>query len=307
MSADPIKQKEYLLFRGLTSVNAYFVLRLAVGLLLLFAATMKARQLSTVPTLKEGLLNAYGVNFLAVEWEIFLGFWLILGPYPSQTRKFTAFFFVLLFTISVYKYVRGETFCGCLGSVPVRAWQMALLDAFIVAMFIGVRTAETVIRPIPVKCIALVFILWGIVTLLSLVGPFDPVDRSAPWSVYVGDDGQMNFVLIPRNWIGQKFPLPALLEETDLPLESYEKLKVENGTVILFHFDCAKCKDAVEKMPSVEDVIFIEIPSEENNERLFSLDKYITLPPDRHWWCETPVIIEIQNGIVQAVREGGDL
>ena len=124
MSADPIKQKEYLLFRGLTSVNAYFVLRLAVGLLLLFPATMKARQLSTVPTLKEGLLNAYGVNFLAVEWEIFLGFWLILCPYPRQTRKFAVWL-----PSSNGKIVHYWNTDGKVSEVSERKWREKGADA----------------------------------------------------------------------------------------------------------------------------------------------------------------------------------
>ncbi len=284
-------------------------LYIAVGALLIFATVKKAQQLATVPSVGEGLLESYWLNFLAVEWELFLGLWLISGPYPEQTRKFTAAFFVLLFMISAYKYLSGELYCGCFGSLPIRAWQTAILDAFVVIALIGTGKSQSKIRPIPVKRIILVFVLWGIanIPLLRFVSPSDPVDHSAPWSVYAGDDDQMNCVLIPENWVGKKFPLPVLQDEIGLSPELYNNFNIENGTVILFHFDCVKCKDAIEKLPSVDDVTFIEIPSEENNGQLFSLDKYVTLPKDCHWWCETPVIIKVQNGIVRSVNEGEDL
>lgn len=285
------------------------VLYIAVGALLIFAAVKKAQQLATVPSVGEGLLESYWLNFLAVEWELFLGLWLISGPYPEQTRKFTATFFVLLFVISAYKYLSGERYCGCFGSLPIRAWQTAILDAFVVVAFLGTGKSQSKIRPIPVKRIILVFILWGIanIPLLSFVSPSDPVNHSAPWSVYAGDDGRMNCVLTPKNWVGKKFPLPELLDEIGSSTEPYSGFNIEDGTVVLFHFDCAKCKDAIEKLPSVDDVIFIEIPSEENNGQLFSLGKYVTLPTGCHWWCETPVTIKVQNGIVRSVNGEEDL
>lgn len=66
--------------------GGYRVVRYFVGLLLLVAASLKAYELLTQPVLGEGILQSRFFLAAVVEFELFLGFWLLAGVYPRLGR-----------------------------------------------------------------------------------------------------------------------------------------------------------------------------------------------------------------------------
>jgi hypothetical protein len=71
--------------------------------------------------------------------------------------------------------------------------------------------------------------------------------------------------LEPSKWVGKEFPLLQFLEDTDI-----NKILTNNQNVVLFRFDCEECKQMIEKIQDKSRYVFIAIPSEKNNESLFS-------------------------------------
>ena len=104
---------------------AYRPISLFAGLLLLFAAGMKAWQLATVPDLGEGVFHARWFNFLVVEFEIVLGLWLLFGFLPKQTRRLTIILFTGFAGVSLYNC----TFLFFLPQIPMelRHFRMVLI------------------------------------------------------------------------------------------------------------------------------------------------------------------------------------
>ena len=98
----------------------------------------------------------------------------------------------------------------------------------------------------------------------------------------------------PSKWIGKKFPLLQFLEDSDI-----DKILTSNQNIVLFRFDCDECKQMIEKIQDKDHYVFIAIPSEKNNEVLFSLPQYLTLPDNYEWRVETPVVFALETGTVK--------
>ena len=80
-------------------------LRIGIALILLTAAVLKAHQLATVPSLGEGLFHARWFNVLVVQFELFLGIWLIFGKLPKLTWLVTIGCFAVFASVSVQMIV----------------------------------------------------------------------------------------------------------------------------------------------------------------------------------------------------------
>ncbi len=108
----------------------------------------------------------------------------------------------------------------------------------------------------------------------------------------IGDS--KTIVLEPAEWVGHRFPLAAHL---DRPIA--EPVMSGKWNIILFHFDCEKCKTLIEKTQQYDRTLFVEIPTEEGNQALFTLREYTTLSRERQWWVQTPIVISLKDGMVQ--------
>jgi len=108
------------------------VLRFVIATVLLTAASMKAYQLATEPSLGEGLLNARWFNILVVEFELFLGIWLIIGILPRLSWLVTVGCFSVFALVSFYRALSGEVSCGCFGAVTVNPWITAVFNVGVI-------------------------------------------------------------------------------------------------------------------------------------------------------------------------------
>jgi hypothetical protein len=108
-------------------------------------------------------------------------------------------------------------------------------------------------------------------------------------------------VLEPEKWVEKEFPLLPYINNAITG-----KIIRDNQNIVLFHFDCEKCKQLIEKIQDTSGYVFIAVPSEKNNVSLFSVSEYVSLPDNHEWWIETPVVLSLENGIVKRMSRKGE-
>lgn len=118
-----------LLYGGWRRGTSYDIVRNALALLLLIAAALKAYQLATAPVREIDLFSSRWFLVVTVEFELALGIWLIGGQSPRQTRLVAFGCFAALGGVSLFRAFRGDSSCGCFGSVEVSPWLVAIVDA----------------------------------------------------------------------------------------------------------------------------------------------------------------------------------
>jgi len=134
----------------LRRVTGYDVIRIALGVLLLTAAGLKAHQLATEPVLSTGLLDSRWLLMATVEFELLFGLWLLGNIWPKPTWAAALACFGLFAGVSLYKALSGHASCGCFGRVPVNPWYTATLDVamvFLVATSSKCHRCCTMLRP----------------------------------------------------------------------------------------------------------------------------------------------------------------
>jgi hypothetical protein len=130
--------------------NAYDVVRIVLGLILLTAAALKGHQLATEPVAEASLFTSRWFLICVVEFELFFGLWLLSGIYPRRTWQAALVCFSAFACVSLYKALSGEASCGCFGRVPVNPWYTVVLDVTAVAALLCSRAvADAVNSPRP--------------------------------------------------------------------------------------------------------------------------------------------------------------
>ena len=107
-------------------------------------------------------------------------------------------------------------------------------------------------------------------------------------------------ILEPEKWIGQKLPIA---EFTDADLSNGE------WTVVLHRHDCPACQEAIPHFEQLalmgRRVALIEIPPYGYSPSGGSACFCCRLKDDQEWFVETPVEIQLLDGVVQAVKSHG--
>ncbi|MDR1477898.1 MAG: hypothetical protein LBJ00_03045 [Planctomycetaceae bacterium] len=119
---------------GIGSNSKWLFVRFLVALILLVAASLKAHQLSTTPTLDNEIFHSRWFNVLVVEFELFFGLWMAFGFFPKITRLTAIGCFLIFVVVSCYKALSGETSCGCFGAVAVHPWVTMMFDCGVVIL-----------------------------------------------------------------------------------------------------------------------------------------------------------------------------
>jgi hypothetical protein len=90
----------------------------AFGIVLIIATVLKLlAQSSSVPFHLS--ISASWLKFASLEYELFLGLWLLSGYAAAGAWLTTVLTFALFGIISVHNVVIGRASCGCFGEVPV--------------------------------------------------------------------------------------------------------------------------------------------------------------------------------------------
>ena len=120
---------------------AFDIVRIALGLVMLFAAATKGYQLATEPVLGEGLLNSRWLLIGVVEFELFFGLWLLSGIRPTWSWIVAVSCFAIFGSVSFTKAVLGEANCGCFGKMHVNPWITFCFSATVLAVLLRWRPA----------------------------------------------------------------------------------------------------------------------------------------------------------------------
>ncbi|MGL6197076.1 MAG: hypothetical protein ACRC2T_19870 [Thermoguttaceae bacterium] len=192
---------------------------------------------------------------------------LVFNPLQKFVWFGTAFLFAIFFTVSFLKGIFGETSCGCFGSVDVNPFITAIFDAAIVGLLqvfrkFQVQKAGNFVR----KCVIAVLAWLAIsVPLLFAINSVQKNDLSLLGTEFIGADGKKTILLEPEKWVKSEpearvnaFPLLPYIETPDVR----EKLKTGSWIVVLYHHDCPKCRELIEKLASEDapNVVCIEVP-----------------------------------------------
>jgi hypothetical protein len=72
------------------------------------------------------------LSLTAAGVELFLGVWLLFGVFPQVGRFLALVTFAGFAGVAIFKAMRGEPSCGCLGALHVNPNYMAAFDLFVV-------------------------------------------------------------------------------------------------------------------------------------------------------------------------------
>lgn len=117
-----------------------------LGLVLLAAAGLKLYGLNVAPYAQYGRLLTPTVQFLAVEWEIVLGIWLLTGRKPLAAWCAVLLTFFSFAGVSLHLGVIGQASCGCFGSLRTSPWHAFAVDVTALALVGHARPDFRVLR-----------------------------------------------------------------------------------------------------------------------------------------------------------------
>jgi hypothetical protein len=119
------------------------------AILLLAAAALKAWGLALDPVGRAGFFSSAEVQLAIVEFEIFLGIWLLTGLAAVGAWLTALATFILFAGISFYLGVIGQTSCGCFGRFSPSPWWAFALDAVVIGLLLLGRPDFAALRERP--------------------------------------------------------------------------------------------------------------------------------------------------------------
>jgi hypothetical protein len=278
-------------------------MRWVVGLLLVFAAILKSVQFVTEPA--AALVTGRWLLSLEIGVELGVGLLALAGLYWRELRWIALLLFTCFATYSFYLAIGGAASCGCFGPLEVHPWWTFFLDlAVVLGLLFSVRrdrawtAAADAVAPRPTPNSAGRPMITAAVVAVSVLGVAllgrlaDHRTASAGgFSALAGD----LVILEPSEWVGKSLPIA---DSIDLDLSSGKWI------VLLHRHDCPACQEALpryEELASRAPVAFVEIPP--YGESFAPHDgSHVRLKDDREWFVQTPVEIQLQDGIVTAAN-----
>jgi hypothetical protein len=267
--------------------------RIGVAVLLLTASALKCWQLATEPIVGTGLLESRWLLMATVEFELLFGFWLLANNWARPTWAAALACFALFTCVSLCKAISGHATCGCFGRVAVNPWYTGTLDVAIVLSLLRWRPKESFFA---VHRATVVLIVWLAVGIPAAYAMGSYTDATLSDAGKITADGKV-VVLEPERWVGKRFPL---LDYIDIG----NKLKEGGWTVLLYHWDCPRCKAVMADMiKGKSKVVCVEVPPFEVAEKPATTYIGARLKTDHEWFVATPVILRLVNGSVVEVHE----
>ncbi|MEI7836705.1 MAG: MauE/DoxX family redox-associated membrane protein [Planctomycetota bacterium] len=287
------------------------ILRWGLGVLLLTAAGLEAYQLATEPILGKGLLSARWFRIGWVEFEIFLGVWLLCGVYRRSAWLTTLGCFMIFSGVTLTKGLQGQASCGCFGKVEVNPWYTFALDTVAVLGLLLIRpdigSPQRIRRPAIGAAVGLVCVLVLGIPAGVAMSSYQPTIITAQGELV----GESRIVLLePETWPGQRFPLLA-------HIDIGEKLSRGRWVVMLFNRGCSGCAEALPRYRQMAKdwgdrsgvaVALVELPRHgESGKAQPGQDTgpvWGRLDDRQDWFVTTPTVVLLVDGVVKAAWEG---
>jgi uncharacterized membrane protein YphA (DoxX/SURF4 family) len=282
---------------------SWTVMRFAVAAILLMAAFFKAHDLTT-PALDEGLFHVRWFKIFVVEFEIFFGLWLIFGFLPKLTRLAAIGCFSVFAFVSFYKALSGSNSCGCFGEfVTINPWIMTFFDLGVIALLLCCRL-NNVYSPVFLQKILFAGFVWLCTVFLTSYFLFQPTTVSIDdiGSITETNKGKKTIVLMPKRWLGKDLPLIRYLKPKNADISIVSNLNSGTWTVILYHSNCPKCKRMLSNLAvkQIKNIVYVEVPLNGKTGKT-NTDYDIQLDTEYNWFCQPPIVVQINNNIVKSV------
>jgi len=296
-------------------LEAFDLVRWALGLLLLVAGILKAYQLATEPVANRDIFSYRWSMTAQVYFELIFSVWLLRGLDKRLTWLAAVGCFLLFSGVTLYKALSGSASCGCFGKIEVSPWCTLVLDVPAVAALLifgpDLKQREAVKHYRPRLTAATGLSLPLCVPAGVAMGSCHPATPTAGGETI----SKGRFVILePTKWSGK--PLP-LLRHSDIG----EKLSKGSRLVLLRRGRCPDCAEAKTRYRSASTdlmvdggigVAFVEVPpwtqvhGKAGNRsdgtvvegRLSAEDR------DREWFVTTPAVALLEDGVVRAAWEG---
>lgn len=288
---------------SLRTPRGVFLIRLMIGGLFLTTAALKV----FTPAESAALAITYNVSPLltaaVVQAELVLAILLLFGCWTKRVLVASAVLFAIFGIFSAYRGWAGYESCGCFGSLKVNPWITATLDGIMLLLAVWaarkLNSPRQETKPVRFYLAGGAYALAGLLAAVVMIG-------TAPLSLTDGSfsDAGGLVILEPNSWMGQPFPLGSQLT----PEIAFDK---GHWTLLLYHHDCPHCQVAVPRYEQLarEDnerrVVLIETPPYGSEEPSEGAAIRVRLSDAREWFVQTPVEIQISDGVV--VRASLDL
>lgn len=285
-----------------------------IGIILITAAILKGYQLLTEPTVEVTIWSQRWFLILQVEFELFLGIWLVSGIMKRAAWLAALSCFVLFSGVTLYKGITGADSCGCFGSVKVNPWVTLLaidLPAVLgLAVFRPVRLVEQEVTQVKKRCLFLPdlfsplpslprFAVGFSTCLILLVVTASMLAFNEPQKVTSTYE-----VLEPETWVGKELPIHDYIDIGD-------QLREGNWLVLFYHYDCPDCQKTITKYIKTFSemdinnflvrIAFIEIPPYgpklDCHNQLCLIGK---LNNSKKWFITAPAEVLLASGSVRS-------
>ena len=291
-------------------LQGYDILRIALGIILIVAACLKAFQLATEPSLVIGtgwtneLLSSRWFKIVEMELELGFGIWLLTGLHKALTRKLAFGLFTCFALVALYKVVDGAASCGCFGKLEVDPWYTLGLDVAVICLLVFCRPA-CMVNALKSKGQLLIGVVAVICYLIAGSAMVYTAHKYEPRAV--AENGLIfadeNFVILePENWEGKAFPLIPYIDIGEL-------LETGSWLIVLYKHDCPHCLEAIPKYiqkakeweheSSKPKIALIETEPSEDMIKNKAIKKlyYGKLTHQYEWFVQTPTVFHINNNI----------
>ena len=274
--------------------RSVFLVRLLLASLLLLTAALKVLSPAESATMAVAYSIPPLLTAIVVQAELALAALLLFGCWPKRTLLATAVMFALFGVFSIYRGWAGFESCGCFGSFQVNPWITAVLDGTMLLVAAWGAWKSPAEHRHELKRFYHAGSVYALAGLLAAVGMI----ASAPSSL--GDafsDADGLIVLEPETWIGKPFPLAAHLSP-EIPLHE------GRWTILIHHHDCPHCQEAVPQyerlaaMGNDRRIVLVETPPYGELASTVGGTQQTRLSDDREWFVQTPVEIQVDDGVV---------
>lgn len=167
-----------------TSRNRFgtILVRLVVPLWVLAGAAFKLyeRNPGNLPSVIRDISRSFGLENLDLLLRVLIGceFFAVAVMFllPRLSRAMAIFMLSCFCLILIGEMIKGATSCGCFGSLPVKPWQMLVVDGTLLALVVIFPSRSTSAQPfggLLTSALAMAAISMG----LALIVPQPPVTR----------------------------------------------------------------------------------------------------------------------------------
>lgn len=272
-------------------------LHLPVVGLLLTSGLFKSLELLDAPFFSVLGFESRLLSTLVILVELSVAWWMLSGFLGNAAKAVSIVLFSLFLVISILNWVNGNTHCGCFGRLQVPPLATILLDCSAIVAIAFWSPAKLRLRG------HLVPIAWvGSFSLVLLIA----FSREVKSGVVPDIDSRNAFVVLDfNNWKGRRFELSDKLV-SQRSATAPKLLQQGDWRVYIYDENCRKCSRLIQSEllnPNTGSAVaFVSLRPTTHKRDDFKQVRFFEPAVGNDWFSDTPVELELNDGMVQSVR-----